>query len=526
MLQKLPLDINTFRRLRTSEFLYVDKTKYAYDLITGGHRYFLSRPRRFGKSLFVSMLQEVLLGERDLFNGLWIAGSDYSWKKHGVITLDLSALGIKSKETFEEGICQALIEVVSAYKLNITTDFKSPELALRAVVLALYAQYGAVAVLVDEYDNPILNILHDPDKARSIRDALKHFFATIKGLDAYINFVFITGVSSFTRAGLFSGINNLQIITLDDTFSGICGYTELEVSKYFDDYIKLWADKENLAQVALRQQIKQWYNGYHFGKNVPAVYNPFSFMHALRACDFKNFWIQSGTPTFLIEEFKKEYSQQGNIIIDPETLEVTEDILQAFDIGAIPLPALMFQAGYLTITGYNLEYRLFSLGYPNQEVEKAFNGYLLEIFTNLNAFTIQHLATKLRLALKDGAVAEVVSLLKQLFARVTYYEQEDSENYYHTTLQNAFSLGGIDALSQFTTSTGRADIVLTLTNMFYIIEVKVNQSAELALRQIKERRYYEALLSYEKPIVLIGLSFTRKSKTFNITYATETIQPK
>lgn len=525
MLPKLPLDISTFREMRENSYLYVDKTKYAYDLITGGRRYFLSRPRRFGKSLFVSTLQEILKGEKSLFNELWISGSDYSWKRHGVITLDFSALGIDSVETFKSGLNYALTEVVNTYSLNITIDSHRPELALRSVVQALHTQYGAVAILIDEYDNPILNALLDQERAKSIRESLKHFFAAIKGLDAYINFVFITGVSSFTKAGLFSGINNLQTITLSDKFSGICGYTESEVDDYFSRYIQAWVDKNNSTYGELRAQIKNWYNGYHFGRNAEAVYNPFSLMHALAAQDFKNFWIQSGTPQFLIEEFKREYSQQGNIIIDPESIEATEEILQAFDVGAIPLPALMFQAGYLTITGYDPTHRLYSLGYPNHEIEKAFTGYLLEIFTNLSAFTVHHLATQLRSALNTGNIEEVISLLKQLFSRVTYYEQEGTEGYYHTTLQNAFSLGGIDAQSQFTTSHGRADIVLTMPKRLYVIEVKLNKEAQLALKQIKDSRYYEAFLGQGKPIVLLGISFSRKAKHFDITYAVEEINP-
>jgi hypothetical protein len=381
MLPKLPLDLSTFRILREKGYLYVDKTQYAYNLITGGRSYFLSRPRRFGKSLFVSTLQEILAGDRQLFEGLWIAGSDYAWKKHGVITLDLSSLGIKDVATFESGICRALAEIAARYEIAIPIDLKQPELVLRTLVQALHAKFGEVAILIDEYDNPILNLLREPERAKVIRDTLKHFFAAIKGLDAYLSFVFITGVSSFTKAGLFSGINNLQTITLNDRYAGVCGYTEQEIVDYFDPYIRVWANNQNISQETLYAKIKEWYNGYHFGKNMLAVYNPFSFMHALNAQDFTNFWIQSGTPTFLIEEFKREYSKQGDIAVDPEGMEVTEDILQAFDVGAMPLPVLMFQAGYLTITGYDQEYDLYSIGYPNQEVKMAFKGLKMAAFS-------------------------------------------------------------------------------------------------------------------------------------------------
>lgn len=523
MLPKLPLGISTFRKLIKSRYLYVDKTKYAYDLITGGERYFLSRPRRFGKSLLVSTLHEILAGEKDLFKGLWIATSDYEWHPHGVITLDLSALGIKDESTFASGICQALVEVADTYKLTISIDRNQPELALRAVVRALHEKFGYVAILIDEYDNPILNALHDQEKAKSIRDAMKLFFAAIKGLDAYLNFVLITGVSAFARAGLFSGINNLEVITLVNKFSGICGYTDQEVDHYFTGYIKAWAVRESLPDDELRGQIKDWYNGYQFGKNVPTVYNPFSLMNALAAQEFNNFWIQSGTPTFLIEELKKYYSQHGNIIVDFESLEVSADILQAFDVGEIPLPALMFQAGYITLSGYDEMNGLYSLEYPNKEVEIAVKGYLLEMFTNLTTNVVRQISNQLRSALNNGNVEELVSILRKLFASVPYQIHLKDEKFYHALIQTAFMAAGVTAQSEYSTSHGRADMIVTAAKFLYVIELKFNQPAELALQQIKDRRYYEQFSGQGKAIILLGISFAREPKNFDITYSTEKI---
>src|SRR5271170_5695423 len=214
-LPKLPLDLSTFSILRSDQYLYVDKTKHAYNLIKGGRRYFLSRPRRFGKSLFVSTLKEILDGNKALFDSLWIANSDYDWEKFGIIALDLSGLGIESVETFKSGICYALKEIVSDYVLSIDVSESNPELALRRVVKELHLRFGRVAILIDEYDNPILKMLHDVGQAELLRDAIRNFFMAIKSLDKYIDFVFITGVSSFAKAGLFSGMNNLQMITLN-----------------------------------------------------------------------------------------------------------------------------------------------------------------------------------------------------------------------------------------------------------------------------------------------------------------------
>lgn len=525
MLPKLPLDINTFRELRESQYLYVDKTQYAYDLITGGRRFFLSRPRRFGKSLFVSTLKEILSGEKDLFDGLWIAKSDYKWQQHGVIKLDFSKLDIDSIEEIKGSLCAMLLRIAQSYDLEIPINQERPSQALQEVAIELHKKFKRVAILIDEYDNPIVHSLKNPDQAEKTLNTIKSFFATIKGLDEYINFAFITGVSSFARAGLFSGINNLQIITLTNKFSGICGYTDQEVDHYFAQYMQAWADKKLIPYDELRGQIKEWYNGYQFGENVPTVYNPFSLMNALAAQAFKNFWIKSGTPTFLIEQLKQYYSQHGNIIVDFEGLEVSDDILQSFDIGEIPLPALLFQAGYITLANYDEMNDLYSLEYPNKEVETAVKGYLLEIFTNLNTNAVRHIANQLRAAFNDGDSKEVVSALRQLFSHVPYQIHMKDEKFYHALIQTACTAAGVSAQSEYSTSHARADLIVTTAKFLYVIELKFNQPAELALQQIKERRYYEPFLQQGKPIVLLGLSFMREPHNFDITFAVEKINP-
>lgn len=518
MLSKLPLDLSTFSELRKSKYLYVDKTEHAHSLITEGRRYFLSRPRRFGKSLFVSTLKEILRNKKELFEGLWIAKSNYPWKEYGVIVLDLSTLGIDSPEMLKTGLCHALKEISDDYLLGVDVDATSPELALRSVVKALHARFGSVAVLVDEYDYPILQVLENPNQATGMRDGIRRFFATIKGLDEYIDFVFITGVSSFAKAGLFSGMNNLRTLTLNEKFADICGYTDTEVDNYFTEYIQAWATKDNVAFIELRKQIKDWYNGYHFGSNVTSVYNPFSIMNALDLQAFKNFWFQTAAPTFLIDQLKKEYSKEKEDIFDPEKFETTEDSLGIFDIGATPLPVLMFQAGYLTISEYDTEKNLYKLGYPNFEVKTAVQRYLLGIFAKLDLAAAERISLHLRSAFSRKNIEEAISLLRQLFANVPYQLHVKEEKFYHALLQVIFGASGIKAQSESSTSHGRIDLVLDLENMLYVIEVKLNESAEKALAQIEERRYFEGYLSHGKPIILLGISFKREPKNFEITY--------
>jgi predicted AAA-ATPase len=384
MLQKLPLDFSAFRILREENYLYVDKTEYAHRMITGGRYFFLARPRRFGKSLLVSTLREILEGNKELFEDLWIANSDYQWKPHGVIKFDMSTMDGSSPASFKHSLCREMERMAKAFGLSVYIDQLNPVDALKDLVYAFHEQYEHIAILVDEYDSPILRALKDPERASAIRNEIRDFFTTIKSLDSYIDFAFITGISSFVRAGLFSGINNLRIVTLDEQYASICGYTDEEVDRYFSKYIALWAEKEECTYDELRQKIKEWYNGYKFSINASSVYNPFSLMNALNAKEFNNYWFQSGLPTFLVNILKKEYKS-----FDPTRLEGSQDLLQnTFDVDMIPLIALMFQAGYLTIAGYDRERRMYSLDYPNAEVQTTFQQYLLEAFAQLDSTAI------------------------------------------------------------------------------------------------------------------------------------------
>ena len=390
-MRKLPVDISTFSELRISNYVYVDKTQYAYRLITGGRRFFLSRPRRFGKSLFISTLKEILTANKILFDDLWIGKSDYHWQEYGVINLDFSVLDVSTIEAFESGLKNSLTKLAYSYDIDIIQS-QSSIILLDNLVDKLFARFGRVAILIDEYDSSILKTLKNEALAVTIRDKIQQFFTTIKGLDAYIQFVFITGVTSFAKAGLFSGINNLQIITLQDPYAAICGYTDQEIDDYFKEYIAAWAEKEHQAYDDLRHQIKSWYDGYHFGENVVAVYNPFSFMNALHIQKFKNFWFQSGTPTFLVEILKKESSTFDS----QAPFRMSEDALAIFDVGVTPLITLMFQAGYLSISSYDKYSELYTLDYPNVEVRRSFQKYLLEVFAHINSIQAERLSSELK----------------------------------------------------------------------------------------------------------------------------------
>lgn len=513
-MQKLPIDFSTFSRLRDLGYLYVDKTEHIYRLLTMGQRFFLSRPRRFGKSLLVSTMEEILTAHKHYFDGLWIASSDYDWKEHGVITLDFSTMPAKSLDIFEDSLKRELRFIAKKYQITIDPMLDQADGILKELAYGLYERFGNVALLVDEYDSPILKSLQSENEAVAILDMLQQFFSTIKGLDRYINFVFITGVSSFAKAGLFSGINNLQILTLQDAYATICGYTDQEVDHYFSDHITTWAEKENISYQDLRQRIKQWYNGYHFGEDVTAVYNPFSLMNALHNQKFKNFWFQSGTPTFLVDVLKKNIQS-----FDQTKMTTTENSLGIFDVGRTPLTTLMFQAGYLTIIQHDSASDLYTLDYPNEEVRISFQKYLLEVFADINPESADTLFSELSKAFQNHRIDDIVPLLKQLFAHVPYQLHMPEEKFYHALLMMMCIGAKIKAQSEYSTDHARIDLVIELPKTIYVIEVKFNKTAAEALAQIEKREYYARFLKEDKSVILLGLNFERKPSTFNITYA-------
>lgn len=507
----LPTTFSGFRRLREGGYLYVDKTQHAHKLVT--HKdlsFFLSRPRRFGKSLFVSTLEELLQGNRELFQGLWIDSSNYHWRKYGVIALDFSGISAQSTEAFQEGLCHKLATIASNYQLGITIHSKNPEIALEMVMQALSKHYGKVALLIDEYDSPILRNLTNRKKAVEVRGVLRDFFAATKSLGNSLDFVFITGVSSFAKAGIFSGMNNVRAITMSPDFSDICGYTEQEIDTHLKEYLQDWADAAVIPYNALKQEIKQWYNGYCFSHNQPRVYNPFSLMKALDAKSFENFWFESGTPSFLIEEMKQQHAADPralDIISHIESFRLPQEALGVFDVGETPLPALMFQTGYLTLEGYDASDNTYHLGYPNYEVEKSLQAYLLSIATDLSTYTATIMAVALNDFFKKRDLSAIIHTLQKLFANFVYQIKPREEREYHAVVQAALTVASLYPHAEYSTRDGRADIIVELPDVTYVIEIKRNAPPAVALAQIEERRYYEKFLHRSKDVLLFGVSF-------------------
>jgi len=524
ILQKLPLGISTFSEIRNENYLYVDKTKDIYSLLTEGKRYFLSRPRRFGKSLLVSTLKEILSGNKLLFKGLWIETSDYTWEPHGIITLSFSGLGINDVDSLKAGLLFALSNIAQNYKLTKSIHSTNPAFALRNLAEELHDRFGKVAILIDEYDYPILKTLDDQKKAEEIRASLHDFFSAIKDLDEYVKFTFITGVSSFAKAGIFSGLNNLKIMTLNQRWATICGYTDEEVNYYFTPHIQAWANKQNISYDELRQQIKEWYNGYRFGDDVLSVYNPFSFMNAVEEQKYENFWLQSGTPSFLIKELKKDYRSIELEMLHLKSFSEDADFLGIFEIGSTPLVSLLFQSGYLTIVRFDEIKKKYLLDYPNYEVRTAMEQYFLAVFTKMDYAQARSFALDVGAAFQKKNIPEIVALIKKAFVQVPYLTHMPDEKFYHGLLHVLLGAAGLKVYSEHMTSHARIDMIVELSSVNYVIELKFNQSAEKALEQIENRKYYEVLQHQNKPIMLLGLNFHRKSQEFEITYVSKEIQ--
>jgi hypothetical protein len=498
-MRKLPIGISDFKKLREENFIYVDKTKYIYKLITeGGGYYFLSRPRRFGKSLLISTLEYLFKGEEELFKGLYIQDK-FNWEEvYPVIRVDFSK-DILKKEDYKKRVIQELEKNYINNGIEMLEKGEDEISLFEKLIITIYKSYGKqVVVLVDEYDKPILDLIEDIKQAQNIRKQLKAFYSVLKGLDKYIRFVLITGVSKFSKVSLFSGLNQLEDISLNKEYGNICGYTQKELELYFKDYL----EKLNL------EEIKEWYNGYYFLQDT--LYNPFDILLYLKNREFRSYWYKTGTPTFLIKLIKKQkydITKLDNIIL-------RENILEKFDIEEIRIEALMFQTGYLTIKEvYQKEYgQEYKLGFPNKEVKISFNENILE-------FTIKEeirykLVDEIITILKKEEIKKLKEKLEILISNISYMYLGNEASYVLAVFVLLYSTG-LNVITEDNTSKGRIDLTVIVNNsIVYILEFKVIQDEKekgKAIKQILEKEYYKKYLNYQK-IYIIGIEIDKTKK--------------
>lgn len=493
----MPIGIQNFSKLIKGDFLYVDKTKGIFNLFAeGGQYYFLSRPRRFGKSLLISTLKEIFSGNKELFKGLWIYDR-IEWKKHPIIYLDFLGLEYENQKELIESLEYMINQNADTYGIELKE--KGYAKRFKELIREL-SQQDKVVVLVDEYDKPIINNIENRDIAKENRKILRTFYEAIKGADEYIRFVFITGVSKFSKVSIFSGLNNLDDITVDDRFSTLLGYTHQELLHYFKDRLK---DKEV-------EGIKRWYNGYSWdGKNF--VYNPLSILFFFNKGKFGNYWFSTGTPTFLVK-FIKEYKVDVRRI---DNHNANKLIFDSFDIERINVFALLFQTGYLTIKEVkeiSPTQTIYRLSYPNEEVKESFLEYLAADYTGKFPDEMGYLVYKLQEAIIRVNLDEFFTILKSIFADIPYdIFIEEREAYYHTVIYLVLNMLGINIKVELETSKGRIDSVLETETHIFIMEFKMGK-AYTGLKQIKEKEYYEKYLSTGKIIKIIGVGFDIEQK--------------
>jgi hypothetical protein len=509
-LKPLPTGFHTFRDIINGGFLYVDKTRLIYELIRSPKGvYFLARPRRFGKSLLISTLEEIFLGNRVLFQGLWLYDSPYTWEKHPVIRIDFSQIAVSNAEELKHAIKTQLGWLAEEHRVALDED----EYHLQFVDLVRkIGNEKQVVVLIDEYDKPLINNLHNLAEAQAIRQVLKSFYGVLKGLDRYLRFLFLTGVSKFSRVGVFSDLNNLDDLTMQPLFATLPGLTAEELTSQLHDHLTAFAEKEGQSRDALVQQLADWYDGFCFavdGKNLaPRVYNPYSTMLVLKYQRFANYWFDSGTPTFLINLLRGHNYRLEEV----QQRKVGELAFSAYELENLAIVPLLYQTGYLTIKGYDPEQRLYELGYPNREVEDAFLTYILGSFSNVEAGLNEAYLWQLIDALRAGNLAEFFAVLTVFFAQIPYTLQVKREKYYQTIFYLIFTLIGLRTTAEVTTNRGRIDAVVEVANAIYIFEFKLNGSAEEALTQIKTTTYYERYQRQGKPLRLVGVNFSTRKR--------------
>jgi hypothetical protein len=507
-MKKLSIGLQSFSKLLKENRIYIDKTDIIYQMISRGSHYFLSRPRRFGKSLLVSTLAEIFSGNRELFLGLAIDSLPYDWEKHPVVMISFASIANETPQDLENGIKLHLQKIATSYNIKINHNLNPGE-SLQELVIKL-AEQNLVALLIDEYDYAILRHIHNEEMADAMRETLKSFYAVIKDLDPYLKFVFLTGISKFPKTSIFSGLNNLEDISLDARYNALLGYTKPEITTYFQDYLTVISQHNKYTIDELMDKIELWYDGYKFcaAQNAVKIYNPFSVLIFLSKERFSNYWFETGTPTFLINLLKHHnYPMQ-----DFEAIEATESELGMFDIKTIPLKTLFFQTGYLSIRGYDDLTNNYILGYPNKETIDSLSSLVFSSMTSLSGAQFNTFAAKLLQIFEHTKLEELHTLLTSIFAAIPYGIHVNEEKYYQTIFYLILKMINAHIIVEHQTNIGRIDAILETKNNCFIIEFKINAPADKAIEQIKKKQYYQQYQSLDKKITLVGIAFDTKTK--------------
>lgn len=514
----LPTSTSTFVDIINGGFLYIDKTKYVYELVRQPKgAWFLSRPRRFGKSLFVSTLEELFRGNRELFKGLWIDNSDYEWNEHAVIRFDFNLLPQNNVVELEQNL---------KYYLHINADNYGVELPAApsyiqfSHLIQTLSKERQVVILIDEYDKPLIDNLDNLEAAKEILKALKGFYGVIKAMDRHIRMSFITGITKFSKVGIFSDLNNLSDITLHSHYATVCGFTEGEIRHYLAEYIEIFAKNHSTPSEEFLGQMKRWYNGFCFAGDGENVYNPYSTVHLFFNQKFSNYWFETGSPSFLIQLIIN-----GDYSVEELNEQILGELyLSSFKLGRLQLMPLLFQTGYMTIKEYYPESQRYLLGYPNWEVENAFMAHLLDAFSQKDQGLSEAYLWQMINALQANNLSEFFMILQGLFANIDYDLHLGFEKYYQSMFYLIFQLMGLRISAEVKTNVGRIDAVVEVDERIYLFEFKLDKNPQDALAQIKSQTYYQKYQQSNKPITCVGANFSTKKRNIDGWEAAESDQ--
>lgn len=503
---KYPIGIQDFVKLRQGGFAYVDKTKFVYKLADEGSYYFLSRPRRFGKSLFLSTLEAYFLGRKELFEGLAIYDMEKEWKSHPIFYIDLNTANFRD----ENSLYEVLNSHVSVWEEMYGAREYETTLALRfkgVIARAAEKEGRGVVILIDEYDKPILQTLRNQELQEKHRSLLKSFYSVLKTQDRYIRFAFITGVTKFGKVSVFSDLNNLMDISMDQRYISICGMTQDELLYNFREGIEQLGEAYGDTEEETLNKLKIRYDGYHFEENTVGIYNPFSVLNTLAKLRYKDYWFETGTPTFLVDLLKMHNYRLPDITRE----KVSGDVINSIDsMSTNPIPVI-YQSGYLTIKGYDERFKKYRLGFPNKEVEEGFLNFLLPLYTsagNNSPFMVDEFVTDV----ESGNPERFMQRMKAFFADTSYQVVGDAELYFQNAMYLVFKIMGFYTQVERPTSDGRIDAIIQTPDYIYIIECKLDRTADEALRQINDSDYAAPFSMDKRRIYKIGVNFSSQTR--------------
>ena len=505
-----PVGIQNFEKIRKDGYIYVDKTALLYQLVKTGQYYFLSRPRRFGKSLMISTLEAYFIGKRELFKGLDMERLEKDWTVYPVLHMDLNTRNYFDYESLVGILSQNLEEWEKLY--GDEKKYRVPEERFMYVIKRACEKTGhKVVILIDEYDKPILQTISKPELQTEYRNTLKAFYGALKSCDGYIRFAMLTGVTKFSKVSVFSDLNNLMDISMDRRYAELCGISDAELHKYFEEDIHALADELGTDYAHTCELLKVNYDGYHFCYKSTGMYNPFSLLNTFAKRQIGSYWFETGTPTYLVELMKLHHYNVEEI----EHIVTSGPVLDSIDAASTDPVPVIYQSGYLTIKDYNAEFENYTLGFPNREVEQGFFRFLLphyaSVSTSKSPYEIQRFVGEVR----QGDVDGFLDRLRTFFDDTPYELARYREVHYQNILYIVFKLMGFHTEVEYRTARGRVDLVLKTADYIYVMEFKLEGTAEEAMRQIEEKGYAAPFAADGRKVIKVGVNFSEETRSID-----------